>query len=74
MFSRSWAALAVLMLACAATHTAPPPGETLDDNLMIRRGKIALTDDPGTRACVESAAERSAATDVARRNLTPKEH
>ena len=61
MLSRSWAALAVLTLACAA-NTPPRPGDYLDDDSMIRRGKIALADDPG-----------SAATRVARLDLEARE-
>jgi hypothetical protein len=52
MLSRSWAALTVLALGCAATH-APPPGDYLDDDSMIRRGRIALADAPATQACVD---------------------
>jgi hypothetical protein len=57
MLSRSWAALAVLTLACAA-NTPPRPGDYLDDDSMIRRGRVALADAPATRACADSAAEQ----------------
>lgn len=74
--------LSLSLAACAATRTQKTAGETLDDSVLTARVKTALIEEPSTKArqidvevfrgqvqlngFVDSAAERSAAEDVAR--------
>jgi hyperosmotically inducible protein len=72
----------LLTVACVATRTQQAPGEYVDDSVLTTKVKAALFDDPVTKArqinvetyrgvvqlsgFVDSSAERSAATQVAR--------
>jgi osmotically-inducible protein OsmY len=72
----------LLTVACVSTRTQQAPGEYVDDSVLTTKVKAALFDDPVTKArqinvetyrgvvqlsgFVDSSAERSAATQVAR--------